>query len=63
MSLSDYQREIDEITNRVNTIDIHSLSSVKVEAEIPGYFIIIFVIVFALVIFLLTKLEWKTNPK
>jgi cytochrome c1 len=62
ISLTDYQREIDEINARV-----HNLTAVAENGNnnndssgIPGYVVFVFLIVLAFIIYLLIKLEWKT---
>lgn len=60
--IEQYQREIDGINSRLNQIVLEpNYSSNNGDDYIPGYLILIFVIIFGFIIFLLTKLEWKTN--
>ena len=62
--IEQYQREIDGINSRLNQIVLevnNNYSSNNGDDYIPGYLILIFVIIFGFIIFLLTKLEWKTN--
>ncbi len=65
VSLSDYQREIDGINDRVNNLFLNN-SSLNNTAEpppspLPGYLVFVFLSVLAFLIFLLTKLEWKIS--
>ena len=63
ISLTDYQREIDEINTRVNNLTISSSpssTSKNASSEIPGYVVFLFLGVLAFIIYLLIKLEWKT---
>ena len=61
VSLSDYQREIDEINGRVNNLMILSSpqKSNETSAPLPGYLVFVFLAVLVFIIYLLTKLEWK----
>lgn len=60
--IEQYQREIDGINSRLNQIVLEpNYSSNNGDDYIPGYLILIFVIIFGFIIFLLTKLEWKTS--
>ena len=59
ISLTDYQREIDEINARVNNL-LTAENGNNVSSEIPGYVVFVFLIVLAFIIYLLIKLEWKT---
>ena len=58
ISLTDYQREIDEINARVNNLTTENSNNVS--SEIPGYVVFVFLVVLAFIIYLLIKLEWKT---
>ena len=58
ISLTDYQREIDEINTRVNNLTAENGNNVS--SEIPGYVVFVFLVVLAFIIYLLIKLEWKT---
>jgi cytochrome c1 len=59
ISLTDYQREIDEINARVNNLTAAAENG-NGSSEIPGYVVFVFLIVLAFIIYLLIKLEWKT---
>ena len=56
VSVSDYQREIDEINDRVNNL---ILSFPEKSDALPGYLVFVFLAVLGFIIYLLTKLEWK----
>lgn len=56
--IEQYHREIDDINNRINEI----LCPPQVEsADIPTHFIFLYIAIFLLLTYLLTKLEWKTK--
>lgn len=61
--LEQYEREIDGINSRLNQLVLEPNNSFKSgDDDIPGYLILVFfIIIFGFIIFLLTKLEWKTN--
>jgi len=60
VSVSDYQREIDEINDRVNNLIILSSPQKSDEhSPLPGYLVFVFLAVLGFIIYLLTKLEWK----
>jgi len=61
ISLTDYQREIDEINARVNNLTApENGNNNNGSSEIPGYVVFVFLVVLAFIIYLLIKLEWKT---
>jgi len=59
VSVSDYQREIDEINDRVNNLMILSSPQKSEHSPLPGYLVFVFLAVLGFIIYLLTKLEWK----
>ena len=62
VSLSDYQREIEGINDRVNNLVMLSSSSPQKTDEsshLPRYLVFVFLAVLAFIIYLLIKLEWK----
>lgn len=51
-----YHNEIDLINSRINDI----ISPPPKNCEIPTHYVFIYILTFAFLIFILTKLEWKT---
>lgn len=55
--IEQYHREIDDINSRINDI----LCPPEGDTDIPTHFIFLYILIFILLTYLLTKLEWKTK--
>jgi hypothetical protein len=61
MSLSDYQKEINAINDRLNGISVPSASSTDISLSVMGYFIFGFVVLLVVLLILLLRSHGSTS--